>query len=94
MTFLSLLSLSAATAYFSYTLVYTDGIGNLFGWLREHDPIGVTRCIYCLAIWVALAFVLVYSIQHTMMWDDVILYTAAVAGLALMMIGYSGMKHL
>ena len=99
-----LLTVSIATAYLSFVTVNTDGLGGMFAWIRAHDPTtytddegdkhSVTTCIFCLAFWVALSFVLVYSLQHPMNWDAVVINTFAVAGLSLMATAWSGLKHL
>ena len=62
MSGLDLLQLVLASWYFSYVLTHTSGFGGVFVKLRAVDPTGVTRCIYCVGFWIALAL---YALTFT-----------------------------
>lgn len=77
-----------ATAYLSFVTVNTDGLFGMFVWLRKHDPVKVTHCIYCVAFWIAGLLVWLAGIPLTLV------NVLAVAGGALMLSSWTGLRHL
>ena len=85
MTFIELITLSAATWYIAYAVTSTHGPFGMFESIREYLPLGgLTACIICLSLWIAMALVLVT--HHS------ILEGFAVAGMALWIHGYTGWR--
>lgn len=88
MNLLELLTLALATWYFSYVLTNTAGIGGLFIAVRRADPTGVTRCIYCVGFWIALAL---YALTFTPFAP--LVTVGAVVGGALLLHKYVGYDY-
>lgn len=85
MTPIELLTYAAASWYVAYAVVNTSGPFKVFEWLRAHLSLGgLTTCIICLAVWVALILRLIGANPVT----DVL----AVAGVALWIHSYSGWR--
>lgn len=93
MTPLDFAALSAATCYLSHALANTDGVGGVFVTLRTVFG-KAAACQTCNALWIALAFILVYSIEHPLTWGAAILYTFAGAGAGIVIAAYSGLRHM
>lgn len=86
MTLLELVTLSAASWYIAFAVTSTSGPFHVFEWVREHLPLGgLTTCIICLMIWVALILRLIGS--------NVVTDALAIAGLALWIHAYSNWVH-
>lgn len=88
-TLLDFLILSAATLYLSYALTKTHGPFHLFEKTRERFPLGgLTTCIVCSAPWIAAVC---YGLLLTPL--KIVVYAAAVAGLAMFAAFYNGMAQ-
>lgn len=86
MTLTDLLTIAAAVWYVSYVITSSDGPFDVFKHLRTRLPLGgLTACIICTSIWVAIVFTLA-----PIGW---ITQAAAVAGIALWVHNYSGWKY-
>ncbi len=54
---LDLLILALATFYAAYAISATHGPWHVFGWLRDHLPLGgLAACLVCLSPWLAALF--------------------------------------
>lgn len=83
MSALELVTLAAASWYVAYVVTSTYGPFGIFGLIRAYLPLGgLTTCIICLSIWVALILRLIGA--------NVITDALAIAGLALWVHRYSG----
>jgi len=80
--------ISAATFYLSYVLAYTDGPANLFTGIRHGALGGLTKCIYCLAPWIAAIMVLM-----SLTFLNVVVEVFAIAGAAMLLYRYTGASH-
>ncbi len=86
MTLLELLTYAASAWYVSYAVVNTSGPFKVFEWLRATFPLGgLTSCIICLSVWVALVLRLIGA--------NVVTDALAIAGVALWIHSYSGWRH-
>jgi len=86
MTLLELLTYASAAWYISYAVVNTTGPFGVFEWLRERLPLGgLTTCIICLSVWVALVLRLIGA--------NVVTDALAIAGVALFLHSYTGWRH-
>lgn len=75
-----------ATWYSAYIIATKGGPFNVFGWLREHFPLGgLTTCIVCLAVWCGAVF---YICLITPLAP--IVYPFAAAGGAVLLYRYTG----
>lgn len=92
MTGLMFIALACATWYLSFIVTGSDGPFHIFEKLRMRVPMGgLTTCIVCLSIWIALALRLIVALATGEMFSVVMLIEgAAVAGLALILHRYSG----
>lgn len=87
MNLLQLVTACAATWYIAYAVTKTHGPFGVFVWLRDHMPLGgLTTCIVCLTLWVALI------ISWIMIGYVDIIQCAAIAGGALWLHGYTGWR--
>ena len=85
MTPIELLTYAASAWYVSYAVVNTDGPFGIFKWLRAHLPLGgLTTCIICLSVWVALALRLIGA--------NVVTDALAIAGVALWIHGFTSWR--
>jgi hypothetical protein len=85
-----LIVLALATMYAAHAITSTDGPFFVFLKLRErtrHVLKGLLDCIVCTAFWVALVLLLLYGIAPGFIW------VLAVAGAALAVRTYTGVKH-
>lgn len=86
---LDLLSLILATWYAAYSVATKGGPWNVFGWLRQHVPLGgLTTCIVCLAFWCGALF---YLFSLTALAP--VVYPFAAAGGAILLYRYTGGNH-
>lgn len=86
---LDLLIIALATFYASYVLVHTKGPWGVFEKVRAAFPLGgLTTCIYCCAIWFAVAFYLL-SLSPIAVVSQVF----AVAGGAMLLFRFTGGSH-
>lgn len=75
-----------ATFYVSYVMTQTKGPFGVFSGLRRLLPLGgLTECIYCLSLWVALLFCLIVLVNLS-----IIIYPFAAAGAAMLVYRYTG----
>lgn len=82
-----LLTLSAASWYIAFAVTSTSGPFHAFEWIREHLKLGgLTTCIICLSIWIALILRLIGS--------NVVTDAFAIAGVALWIHAYSSWVHI
>lgn len=90
MTPTDLFVLALATAYSAHVISSTEGPFAVFAWVRSHLPLGgLTTCVYCLAPWCAGAL---WALMLTPL--SPLVWVLAVAGAALMLTSWTGMKHL
>lgn len=90
MTPTDFLVLALATAYSAHVISSTDGPFGVFASVRERLPLGgLTTCIYCLAPWCAGAL---WLVSLTPLAPLVTLL--AIAGAALMLTAWTGMRHI
>jgi hypothetical protein len=81
-----LLILILATWYAAYSVANKGGPWNVFGWLRQHVPLGgLTTCIVCLSFWFGVAF---YLLSITVLAP--VVYPFAAAGGAILLYRYTG----
>lgn len=56
--------------------------------LRARAPLGgLTACIYCVSVWVAVLLLIIYLIAPVLIWP------LAISGAALMLRSYTGVGH-
>lgn len=85
MTPFELLTFSAATWYIAYAVTTTDGPFHIFEKLRKHAPMGgLTTCIICLSIWVAIVLRVIGL--------NIVTDALAIAGVALMLHSFTGWR--
>lgn len=86
---LDFLALSLATFYIAHAVANTHGPFGVFGWLRDHAPLGgLTACIVCLAVWVSIVG---YLILQTAIAP--VVWAIAPAGGAVLLWRYTGGSH-
>ena len=85
MTLLDLLLLSLAAWRLSYLIASEEGPYHILTRFRARFSLGgLTTCIYCLSVWMALGVYVLYQY-----WQPPV-YVLAVSGLALMLRSYTG----
>lgn len=77
-----------AVWYISYAITNTHGIFGVFVFIREHDPIHLTTCIVCTALWVSVAISVLMAVGGVGSLG--VVETIAAAGLAMLVHKYSG----
>lgn len=94
MTFFDFLLIALATLYVAHVLTHTEGPFFAFRWLRDHTrrpfnkfTFALLDCIWCTSVWVALAMLVLHSVYPPIVW------VFALAGAAMTIWVYSGMKH-
>lgn len=88
---LDMLLLVSAVVYVAYAISSTHGPFHLFQRLRQTFPLGgVTTCIVCLMPWVSVLLLLLYTVA----WGQMIVTVLALSGTALMLVAYTGVRHL
>lgn len=82
---LDLLVMALATLRLAYMISVETGPWRMFYWLRTRVPLGgLTACIYCTSVWLALIVGIVYIVQPIIVWPF------AVSGAALVVRAYTG----
>lgn len=80
-----------ATWYIAETISSKAGPFNVFTRIRERLPLGgLTSCIYCTVPWVALVLYTVYFRHFAI---ESFVHVFAIAGAALMLRSYTGVRH-
>lgn len=88
LTWFDFLLIALATARLSMMIANEHGPWHVFEWLRAKMPLGgLTACVKCISVWVALFFVLVYLLTPIVIW------IFAISGAALMLRSYTGVGH-
>lgn len=87
MTWLDFALIALATLYLSEIITGKDGPFGIFAKLRALPSMGLLRCIWCTAPYVALLMLGVYWFAPP------VVYVFAVAGLALALRSYTGVAH-
>lgn len=89
-----LLLIALATLYVSHVLTHTEGPFFAFRWLRDRTrrpfnlfPFALLDCIWCTVVWVAGVMLFIYFVYPLIVW------LFAIAGAAMMIWTYTGMKH-
>lgn len=85
-----LVLIALATMYLAHAITSTHGPLNSFLILRDHTRHllkGFFECVVCVAFWVALVLFLFYGIIPGLIW------VLAIAGVALAIRTWSGIKH-
>jgi uncharacterized membrane protein HdeD (DUF308 family) len=89
MTLVNLLILALFAWYAAYVLVKTSGPFSVFARLRARTTLGgLLECVYCAALWTALAGYLLYVTPFAP-----VVYIGAVAGAAMILHRYTGGDH-
>lgn len=84
-----LLILAAATWYIAHIITRSDGPYGVFRKFRQAMPLGgLTTCIHCAAIWVAVALWILWQTPIA-----AVVLPFAIAGAGLMIGSYSGASH-
>lgn len=87
-TWLDMLLLALATWRIANMLTSEHGPWHIFGKMRRQVPLGgLTTCIYCMSVWVALILVPIY------LFVPIIIWVFAISGAALMLRSYTGAGH-
>lgn len=90
MTPTDFLVLALATAYSAHVISSTEGPFGIFARVRERLPLGgLTTCVYCLSPWCAAAL---WGVTLTPLAP--LVTVLALAGGALMLTAWTGMRHL
>ena len=85
-----LIVLTLATFYLAHAVTASDGPIRAFAHLREHLPLGgLTTCLVCLSVWLALALYAV--LQTPLAW---LVQAIAPAGAAVLLWRYTGGSHI
>lgn len=85
MTPFELITLAAAAWYISYVVTSSEGPFKIFEKLRKHAPMsGLTTCIICLSIWVAIVLRVIGL--------NIVTDALAIAGVALMLHSFTGWR--
>lgn len=90
-----LLVLALATLYLAQVLTGTEGPGKVFEKLREGTRAtlgGLLDCIWCTAVWMALALMVVY-LWVPMEIGKYVVYVFAIPGAALALRSFTGVHH-
>lgn len=88
MNIINFIILASATWYVAETITNKTGPWGVFAKLRERLPLGgLTSCIHCMAIWVAAVMWLLCLYARP------VVIVFAVAGGALMLRSYTGVRH-
>lgn len=83
------LIVSAATFYLAYSLTLLEGPFKAFVKVRFWLPLGgLTKCIYCMALWVGAACYLAYLTPL-----QPVVVVLAIAGLGMFVYRFSGGEH-
>lgn len=90
MTPLSWATLALAALYWSHAITATNGPGGVFAAIRKHDRTGVTACLWCACLWVAVALYALYTLTPFGWLVDV----SAVAGTAMAVYAWVGVRHM
>lgn len=84
-----ILILAAATWYIAHIVTRSDGPYGVFRWLRKEFPLGgLTTCIHCAAIWVAVGLWVLWQTPIA-----ALVLPFSIAGAGLMIGSYSGASH-
>ena len=85
-----LIVLALATFYAAHAISASYGPWHVFEWLRVHLPLGgLTACLVCLSVWLALAF---YLLMQTPLLPLVQIFAAA--GASVLVWRYTGGDNL
>lgn len=85
MTPFELITLAAAAWYVAYIVTSSDGPFHIFEKLRARAPMGgLTTCIICLSIWVAIVLRVIGA--------NIVTDALAIAGVALWIHSYTGWR--
>lgn len=88
MSFLDLLVLALAAWRLSSLIAEEEGPWRIFQRLRQHIPLGgLTACVRCMTVVVGIALIPAYLFWPPIAWPF------AVSGAALMLMSFSGVKH-
>lgn len=86
-SFFDFVMIAFATLYLSEIITGKDGPFGVFTKLRQVPSMGLLRCVWCTAPYVALLMLGVYWFAPPVVW------VFAVAGLALALRSYTGVAH-
>jgi hypothetical protein len=78
-----------AAYYVAFAVSKTHGLFGVFATLRAYDTSGLTKCIYCLLLWAALAC---YLLVTTPAYPAIVVL--AIAGAGVLLHRYTGGNYL
>lgn len=87
MTWLDFTLIALATLYLSEIITSKEGPFGVFAKLRALPSMGLFRCVWCTAPYVALLMLGTYQLFSPIVW------IFAIAGLALALRSYTGVAH-
>lgn len=87
--------LAIATWQIAHIITKDSGPYNLVGAFRTRFPLGgLTTCLRCCAVWVAIALYAVYLlVTRQPVTGMAVVFVPAISGAALMLASYSGAAH-